>query len=327
VANPDIADVVPMSSRDVVINAMGAGVTDVLVWPTAGSVRHYRVSVHAPADRMQILLLVKFVEVRRDILSTLGLSFLYRSKDLRTGTDFFRNDNGINQSTGAITLPSEGQFLTVLSDLGTDKFLGLLQAQADRGNARVLAEPNIMAGDRDEASFLAGGEIPIPVAQTSAVGSLPTVTIQYREFGVRLNFRGEIVSDSLVRLKVRPEVSSLDYTNAVELSGFRIPALRTRRIESTLDVRRDQSLIVSGLFNEEREKTRSGIPGLMDIPILGALFGSSSWRRNETELLVIVTPIVINPLRPRPQDIAPSAPTPQRPGADVLKSTDPSVPR
>jgi type II secretory pathway component GspD/PulD (secretin) len=118
------------------------------------------------------------------------------------------------------------------------------------------------------------------------------VTIQYREFGVRLGFRGEIISDSLIKLQLTPEVSSLDYANAVTLQGFRIPAFRTRRINTTLDVRKDQSLVVSGLFTGEEESIKTGIPLLKDIPILGTLFSSSRFQRNETELLVIVTPIL-----------------------------------
>ena len=168
---------------------------------------------------------------------------------------------------------------------------------------RTLAEPNIMAGNKEDASFLAGGEIPVPIAQNAVPGQVAAVTIQYREFGIRLAFNGEIVSDSLIRLKIIPEVSTLDYANAVVLSGFRIPALRTRRVESTLDVKRDQSLVISGLFNDERQQVRSGIPGLKDLPILGVLFSSRSWQRNETELVVIVTPIVVDPMRPRDRDV------------------------
>jgi pilus assembly protein CpaC len=103
------------------------------------------------------------------------------------------------------------------------------------------------------------------------------------------------VSDSVITLYVRPEVSSLDYSNAITLSGFRIPALRSRRVESSVDIRRDQSVILSGLFNDERERVRTGVPLLMNLPILGALFSSSRWQSSETELLVIVTPTIVDP--------------------------------
>jgi pilus assembly protein CpaC len=152
------------------------------------------------------------------------------------------------------------------------------------------------------------------------------VTIVYREFGIRLNFNGEIVSDDLIKLKIRPEVSSLDFTNAILLQGFRIPALRTRRVESTIDVRRDQSLVISGLMDDEREKVRTGIPLLMDLPIIGPLFGSTRWQRNETELVVIVTPILVDPMHPRPQDVMHFVPDSTLPAKDALQPRLPGAP-
>ncbi|MFN8580500.1 MAG: hypothetical protein U0163_05905 [Gemmatimonadaceae bacterium] len=145
------------------------------------------------------------------------------------------------------------------------------------------------------------------------------MTIQYREFGIRLTFFGEIVSDSLIRLYVKPEVSSLDYANSITLQGFRIPALRTRRIASTLDVRRSQSLILSGMFSGEEEKTRTGLPLLKDIPILGELFSSTQFQRNESELLIVVTPVVVDPMHPRALDLLDLKADTTRPAIDALK--------
>jgi pilus assembly protein CpaC len=285
--------------------------------------------VGTPSDRPQIVLGVKLAEVRRDLLTQAGVSGIYRGPNARVGSDAFRTDQPFTTggttggatggtNNGTITLPAEARFLTVLSDFGMRDFLALIQAEAQRGRARLLAEPNLMAANNEQASFLAGGEIPIPIAQPGQ-GGQTFVTIQYREFGVRLTFTPEILGDSLVKLKVRPEVSSLDYGNAVLLSGFRIPALRTRRIESTVDVRRSQSLVISGLFNEERQRTRIGIPILMDIPILGNLFSSTQWQRSETELVAIVTPVVINPRRPRAQDLPPIQPDTSLPARDALE--------
>ena len=165
----------------------------------------------------------------------------------------------------------------MLTDFGTDKLLGFLQLEETKGRSRTLAEPTLMASNREEATFLAGGELPIPVAQGGGTGDATgtRITIQYKEFGVRLRFLGEIIGDSLLKLSIRPEVSSLDFSNAITLSGFRIPAFRTRRIETTVDVRPNESLIISGLFNDERERVKTGIPLLQDIPILGKLFSSS----------------------------------------------------
>jgi pilus assembly protein CpaC len=218
-----------------------------------------------------------------------------------------------------VYVPSDARFLTVLTDFGTNNLLALIEAEEQRGNAKVLAEPNLMAGNKEVATFLAGGELPIPIVQGAGDGGNRFVTIQYREFGVRLRFIGEIVSDSLVKLTVTPEVSTLDYTNAVVLSGVRVPALRTRRVESTLDVRRDESLVISGMFNSEEEKVRTGIPILKDLPILGVLFSSTRFQRNESELLVIVRPVVLDPMALRAIDTVRTMPDTVLPAGDQIE--------
>lgn len=319
IANPAIADVVVISEREVVINSLAPGETDAIVWFQDGNRTHYRISVHSPSDRMQIAIAVKFAEVRRDALRQIGVSGVFRENGTRVGTGFLNNDNPIDQATGAITIPSSSNFITILSDLGTDKVLAFLQAEESRGNARLLAEPNILAGNKDTASFLAGGELPIPVVAGGGTAAGQQVTVQFREFGIRLRFQGEILSDSLIKLSLTPEVSSLDYGNAILLQGFRIPAFRTRRINSTLDVRRNQSLIISGLMSGEEERVRTGIPFLKDIPILGQLFSSTRFQRSETELLVIVTPVIVDPMRPRPQDVLPILPDTSRPALEALR--------
>jgi pilus assembly protein CpaC len=327
VTNPDVADIVVISERELVINAKTPGETDALVWQNNGTRQQYRVQVRSSAERKQIVVAIKFAEVRRDFLRQLGISGIYRDSHLRVGTGIFQSDN-VFSSNGTITTPDQGQFGTILTDFNTDRLLGYLQAQEQRGNSRILAEPNVMAGNREEANFLAGGELPIPVVQSGAAGvtgSVP-VTIQYKEFGIRLNFLGEIIGDSLLKLRVRPEVSSLDYSNALQLSGFSIPAFRTRRIETTIDVRPNESLIISGLFDDERQKTRNGIPGLMSIPILGNLFSSTRWQTNETELLVIVTPVIVDPLRPRPRDLLPIVPDSTLPAKEAIEKRLPPPP-
>ena len=128
---------------------------------------------------------------------------------------------------GRITLPNDGGFLTVLTDFGTKRLLAFLDLEEQTGNAKTLAEPNLLAGNKDTATFLAGGEIPVPILQPG--NGQNQVSIQYKEFGVRLKFVAEIFSDSLIKLNVTPEVSSLDFVNGIVISGFRIPAFRTRR--------------------------------------------------------------------------------------------------
>lgn len=319
IANADVADVVVIAAREVVINAKGSGETDAIVWLESGAREHYRVAVHSPADRMQIILYVKFAEVRRDALSNLGVSGLYRSDHARVGTGLFKDDNAFDKSTGNLIIPGAGQFLSVLTDFDTQKLLAFIQAEATKGNARLLAEPNLLAANKEEATFLAGGELPIPVVTNAGASGAPQVGIQYKEFGVRLKFTAEVISDSLIKLAVRPEVSSLDYGNAILISGFRIPAFRTRRVESTIDVRRDESLIISGMFDEERQRVSTGVPLLMDIPIIGRLFSSTQWQRNQSELLVVVTPVVIDPMHPRARDTLRFVPDTTLPAGDAIR--------
>ncbi len=317
IANPDVADVVVVGTRELVINSKTAGETDAIFWLANGTRQHYRVSVHSPADRQQIALYIKIAEVRKDLLRSVGVSGVYRNNGTRVGTGTFRTDN-VFDSDGGVNLPNDAGFLTVLSDFGTRNLLALLDLQEQTGNARTLAEPNIMAGNKDTATFLAGGELPIPILQPNTDGN-NQVSIQYKEFGVRLQFVAEILSDSLIKLRVRPEVSSLDFVNGIIVSGFRIPAFRTRRVETTVDVPRDRSMIISGLFNNEQERVRSGIPILKDLPIIGALFSSTRWQNNESELLVIVTPVLVDPLDPRPQDILRLLPDTALPARDAIQ--------
>jgi pilus assembly protein CpaC len=312
-----VADVVVVGTRELVINAKASGETDAILWLANGARQHYRVSVHSPADRMQVAIYIKIAEVRKDALRNIGVSGVWRNGDTRVGTGIFRSDD-VFGANGKITIPATSGFLTILSDFGTKNLLGFLEAEESRGRAKTLAEPNLLAGNKEEATFLAGGELPIPIVQGGDVtGS--RVTIQYKEFGVRLRFLAEIISDSLIKLAVRPEVSSLDFVNSVLLSGFRIPAFRTRRVETTVDVRRDQSMIISGLFNGEDERVRTGVPGLKDLPIIGALFGSTRYQQNESELLIVVTPVIVDPMDPRPQDILHLQPDTALPARDAIK--------
>ena len=328
IATPDVADVVVVANREIVINAKAAGETDAIVWMENGNREHYRVAVHSASPRQQIALYVKFAEVRRDVLGQLGVSALYRNGGTRVGTGLFRSDNVFDQSTGAITIPSTTEFLSVLTDFDTKNLLGFLALQEQKGNAKLLAEPNILAANKEPASFLAGGELPIPVVSAVGGTGVPQVGIQFKEFGVRLSFTGEVISDSLIKLAVQPEVSSIDFSNAIEISGFRIPAFQTRRIQSTVDVRPNQSLIISGLFNDQRQQVKTGIPLLQDIPILGRLFSSTQWQHNETELLVIVTPVMFDPMRPRAEDtlrLQPDTALPARELVEPLLVPPPSL--
>ena len=322
VANEAIADVVVISERELVINAKVAGETDAIVYLTTGVRQHYRIQVLSSSQRQQIIVAIKFAEVRRDVLREIGTSALYRDADVAVGSGLFGAQTNVPRGS-PVSVSGATQFLSVLTDFDTDRLLAFISLQEQKGRARSLAEPKLMAANRETATFLAGGELPIPVAQGSNTGNTP-ISIQYREFGVRLSFTGEIINDSLVKLTVEPEVSSLDFGNAIIISGFRVPAFRTRRISTTVDVKRNESLIISGMFNDEQERVRTGIPLLMDLPILGALFSSTRYQKAESELLVVVTPTVFNPLRPRRQDVLPVLPDTALPAREAIQKRLPS---
>lgn len=325
IATPEVADVVVIGEREVVINARAAGETDAIIWQANGTRQHYRVSVHSPADRKQIAVHIKFAEVRRDALRELSVSGALFQKNVNASSGAF--DPRTIFPGDSLIITATRRFLSIFTDFGTKDLVGWIEAQEQAGRAKVLAEPTILAANKEEANFLAGGELPVPVVQAGAGdASGSRVTIEYREFGVRLNFLGEIISDSLVKLRVRPEVSSLDFVNAVIVSGFRVPAFRTRRVESTVDVRRDRSLIISGMFSTEEERVKTGIPLLMHIPILGQLFSSTRFQKNESELIVIVTPVIVDPMRPPPEHTIRLLPDTTLPAREALEKRLPPAP-
>lgn len=172
----------------------------------------------------------------------------------------------------------------------------LLQALAENQYLRLLAEPNLVAQSGELATFLAGGEFPIPVVQGSTTGGGTSITIEYKEFGVRLKFRPMVLGDGLIRLFVEPEVSDLTDVGAVEIQGFRIPSLTTRRASTTLELHSGQTFSIAGLINQSVNSIVSRVPGAGDLPVIGALFRSVRYREGETELVVLVTVSLVEPM-------------------------------
>jgi pilus assembly protein CpaC len=270
------------------------------------------------SDSQQVMLQVRVAEVNRRALTELGSSFFTGPTGVgdwigrgTTGQfpsvefkDLERNvtNDGDGNRTG-LELKGKMEFSDFLNLFlfNTDWNVGtLIRALKQTGYFQSLAEPNLIAYNGKEASFLAGGEFPVPL-----VNALGQVTIQFKEFGVRLNFTPTIAGD-LIRLKVRPEVSSLDFNNGITLEGFRIPALQTRRAETEVELRDGQSFAVAGLMDNTSQTDRAAIPILSQIPIIGNLFKSKAERKEQTELLVLITPKLVRPLNP---DEVPQAPT------------------
>ena len=174
-----------------------------------------------------------------------------------------------------------------------------IKALQEQNVLEILAEPNLMTESGKDASFLAGGEFPFPILQsTGGTGGFAGITIQFKEFGVRLNFTPTLTPDGLIHLKVKPEVSSLDFTNALTLQGFVIPALATNRVESEMNLTDGQSFAIAGLMDNRVTEQMQKIPWIGDIPVLGKLFQSRSVNKSKNELLVVVTPHIIRPVAP-----------------------------
>ncbi|HKP33652.1 MAG TPA: type II and III secretion system protein family protein [Sphingomicrobium sp.] len=251
------------------------------------------------ATPLQVTLKVRIAEINRSMLKQWGINLL--SNDSTGGFNF-----GLAQGQG-ISLPpvtcvsgcapsrvirsTIGSTLSASTSLLGMNILGSLDIAAQDGLVSILAEPNLTALSGETASFLAGGEFPVPVSQ--ALGS---VTIEYKQYGVGLAFTPIVLGDGRISMRVRPEVSELSNENAVTLNGFTVPALTTRRAETTVELGSGQSFMIAGLLRNTASNNINKAPFLGDLPILGALFRSTSFRRNETELVVIVTPYLVRPV-------------------------------
>ncbi|WP_374944643.1 type II and III secretion system protein family protein [Sphingomonas sp.] len=179
-------------------------------------------------------------------------------------------------------------FLTKL--LGLD-LLGALDLGETVGQVTTLANPNLTALSGETGTFLAGGEVPIPVSQ-----GLGAVTVEYKQYGVGLSYTPTVLADGRISMRVRPEVSQLDYSNAVTLGGTRVPGLTTRRTETTVELGSGQSMMISGLLSNSHNNTYDKTPGLSDLPVIGALLRSNQFQRNETELVIVITPYLVKPV-------------------------------
>jgi pilus assembly protein CpaC len=270
--------------------------------------------VPGATDAQQVMLQVRFAEVNRRALMDLGVSFF-------TGTSGYKDWTGrsttqqfpapvFDKDTGLVF----SDFLNLFLFNNKQNVGMLIKALKQTGHFQSLAEPNLIAYNGQEASFLAGGEFPVPIV--SGGGLTAAISVVFKEFGVRLNFKPTIAGD-LIRLHVRPEVSSLDFNNGVLLQGFRIPALTTRRAETEVELRDGQSFAIAGLINNVAQDDVAALPILSQLPIIGNLFKSKADRKERTELLVIVTPRLVRPLNP---DEVPPLPT--LPGRFLPKGDD-----
>lgn len=270
--------------------------------------------LNSPIQNMtQVQLQVRVAEVSRSRMRDLGSSYT----SVNGGTSVYSSGGGPASLTSSV-LPALGtafagsalNLFLFNNAIGTAAYIRALQTQ---GALRELAEPNLIAMNGQSASFLAGGEFPVPIVQGG--GEKSTVSIIFKEYGVRLNFKPTIIDEDHIRLELEPEVSTIDFANGVKFDGFLIPALRTRRAKTGVELRDGQSFALAGLLDNNETKSLSKVPVLGDIPILGALFKSKSFQKSETELMFIVTAQIVKPVNR--DDL------PQMRGIDGLKNGSP----
>ena len=254
----------------------------------------------------QVALQVRFAEVSRSATNQLGFNF--GSTD---GKSFFGNNIGQVSPLGtkeigtsgnvglAVETPNPAVTLFGSGALGNTAFAYYIAALRQNNLLRILAEPTLTASSGEEASFLAGGSFPVPVTQGGGTGAGGTaITVEYRSFGVKLKFTPFVLGDGKIRLKVAPEVSDLDFTTAVRFNGFVIPGLTERKLQTVIEMREGQTFALAGLLNNNVSATKDVTPVLGDVPYLGALFRSVRYQRKETELVVIVTPRLVEAINP-----------------------------
>src|ERR1051326_5040369 len=266
------------------------------------------------SNATQVQLQVRVAEVNRNRLRDYGTSFLTNGQ-----TGGYANSGGGptalgDSSIGALSAVFQPALNVLLfnSSLNTAAMLKVLRTE---GAFRELAEPNLIAMNGSQASFLAGGEFPVPVLQNAGSGGSVGITIVWKEYGVRLNFKPTIIDEDHIRLELEPEVSTIDFSNGVRFNGFVVPALRTRRAKTGVELRDGQSFALAGLLDNNETKTLSRIPIVSDIPVIGALFKSKSFEKKETELMFFVTAHMVKPVNT--DDL------PNMRGIDGLKGSSP----
>jgi pilus assembly protein CpaC len=249
----------------------------------------------------QVRLKVRVIEIDRSRAESLGFNFF--GPGLNTFSTSTGQFGAVTVASGTATSSSSGgsSLLALSSLLNMFYFNNSLQVGAaiealfTKQIAQILAEPTLTASSGEKASFLSGGEFPYPVVQ-GGTGGFTSVTIQFRPYGVKVDFTPNVLADGTIQLKVAPEVSALDYSNEVVISGYTIPAISTRRAETQIELKSGQSFAISGLLDNRTSDQLSKIPGIGDIPILGKLFQSKSVTKSVAELAVIVTPTIVDPL-------------------------------
>ncbi|KAE9640263.1 type II and III secretion system protein family protein [Pseudomonas sp. PB106] len=333
VGDPKIADVRVTGDQGVLLTGVAPGATTLMIWSACASApRQSMVFVQGKASAAmtavalpatgdptlpsQVQTDIRFVEVSRTKLKEAGTSIYGKgSNNFLFGGPGTVPGTGVRPGTVPIVAPSiplANDMFNIVWGGGSSKFLGIVNALEGSGFAYTLARPSLVALSGQSASFLAGGEIPIPVPSANS----NSYSIEYKEFGIRLTLTPTVVGPDRIALKVAPEVSELDYNNGVTIGGTTVPAFTIRRTDTSISLADGESFVISGLISTQNASQVNKFPGLGDIPIIGAFFRNSSINREERELLMIVTPHLVQPL-------AANAPLPSLPG-EKLRNYDPN---
>ncbi|MDO1494972.1 type II and III secretion system protein family protein [Pseudomonas putida] len=333
VGEPKVADVQASGDRGVVITAVGQGNTTLMLWTACAPSPHRAmvfVKGRASADMAEDSFLpsqdaqlisqvqadIRFVEVRRNKYREAGARLFFKgSNNSLIGAPGTVPNTSVSPGSVPIAnpeIPLTENVFNIVWGGGSSRFLAMINALESSGFAYTLARPSLTVLSGQTASFLAGGEIPIPVPSSGS----DNVSIEYKEFGVRLALTPTIISPGRITLKVAPEVSELDYSNVVTIAGTQVPGLTVRRTDTSIALADGESFIISGLVSSNTRSDVDKLPGLGNLPILGAFFRQSTLKREETELLMIVTPHLVQPL-------AANARLPELPGEN-LRNYDPS---
>ncbi|WP_073521470.1 type II and III secretion system protein family protein [Pseudomonas fluorescens] len=322
IGDPKIADVRVNGDRHFLLTGVGSGATSLMVWTgCATTPRQSMVFVKGKATSAltsqslspsedptlpsQVQTDIRFVEVSRTKLKEAS------TKILGMGSNFFLGSPSLlSPSEGIFKLPVSPDSFNI--GFGGGRVKALINALESSGFAYTLARPSLVAMSGQSATFLAGGEVPIPVPSAGS----DTITIEYKEFGIRLTLTPTVIDHNRIALKVAPEVSELDYNNAIRIEGIQVPALTVRRTDTSVSLADGESFVISGLISSTNRSTIAKLPGLGDIPILGAFFRDSNIQSEEKELLMIVTPHLVRPL-------AANAQLPSLPG-EKLRTYDPN---
>jgi len=275
---------------------------------SAYSPRVVNVLTFGPVGAQEVLLQVKFAEVDRSALNQMGVNFISTGAANTSGTITTGQYGGFGPQTltpgtsaGSTTVPATtvSNVLNLFVFRPDINFGAVIEALETKNLLQILAEPNLIAVNGKEASFLAGGQFPFPIVQPGA--GFTAVTISFKEFGVRLQFTPEIKPNGNIHLKVAPEVSTLDFANALTISGFTVPALSTRKAETEFELQDGQSFVIAGLMDNRVTDIYNKIPGLGDIPILGNFFRSRSALKSHSELMVLCTVRRVSPTTEPPE--------------------------